>query len=710
MGLVTIYISARERKIMELLVFKPEKTTVKELSKELDVSSRTVHRDLKGVEHILNQFGMRLDKKAGAGIKLIGETERKDKLQRYLLNISHNEYTQEERQMVILSSLLSTSEPIKLLSLANELDVTIATISNDLNKIEEQLHAFGLTLLRKRGYGVEIVGDESAKRKFMSKNINDNLNEFELISLIKDSMQTKITDANAIDNINNRLLGFVDKHKLFLIEKEINAIKDDLPYDIADSSYIGLIIHLALAIERIQQGEEITFDIDELNNLKQFKEFEVAQKMATALESALHIQVSQGELGYITMHLMGAKIRNDYEDFLEDSTLNIGVSIQHLIRIISEKLDYDLTNHASLFQGLVAHFKPAIHRIKQNMDISNPLLSKIKEEYDDLFHIIEEGISEAFPNLDVPEEEVGYLVMHFASALLNQHVSNEYKALVVCSSGIGTSKILSTRLEHEIPGLKTENISLFELDRIENYAYDIIVSTVPLKDFSEKYTLVSPLLSKMDLKQVLSSLMNEKSMVHKKAEYKGKENQVNGKSFLLQLEKMILYGVIIMDIMKGFKLFHLQKEMQLEDTLRDVCERLQEQGNVSDADKVFQSLLKREKMGALGIPGTTMALYHTRNNDVNVPSFHMITLLNPITVKAMDGSTIALETILLMLSPTEASEATLEVLSAISSLMIRDEKSIQTFQSGSEEAIYQYLVHELRTFFELKTNINIEES
>ncbi|KHF29643.1 Transcriptional regulator MtlR [Anoxybacillus sp. BCO1] len=73
-----MYISARERKILDLLLANPKGITVGDVAKQLDVSERTVHRDLKGVEQVVESYDLQLIKKAGVGIQIVGEEEKSD--------------------------------------------------------------------------------------------------------------------------------------------------------------------------------------------------------------------------------------------------------------------------------------------------------------------------------------------------------------------------------------------------------------------------------------------------------------------------------------------------------------------------------------------------------------------------------------------------------------------------------------------------------
>jgi mannitol operon transcriptional antiterminator len=699
-----MYISARERRILEVLLVKEKTTTVHDLASELEVSPRTVHRDLKGIEDILKEYGLQLNKKSGVGIEITGEERSKSKLQAFLFNVSHSEYTPDERQTLILSILLDAAEPVKLLSLANDLNVTIATISNDLNKVEERLTPFGLMLIRKRGYGVELQGEESSKRRVMSSLILNNLDEFEFISIIKENIQRK--SSADMRTVTDRLLGLVDKKKLLVIERKIEEMKDKLPYTIADSAYIGLVVHLALAIERIQQGEEINFDQQYLESIENSWEFKVAADIVHSLEEAFGLSISYGEIGYITMHLMGAKLRTNQDHLLEDTSLQVGIKAQELIQFVGKEVSIDLTRNVDLFQGLVAHLRPALYRMKQNMRIDNPLLTRIEDDYRELFGIIKAGANRTFPGLGIPKEEIGYLVMHFASALLNREEGTKQKALIVCSSGIGTSKMLSTKLHQELPGLETENASLFDLDGLDQEDYDLIISTIPLKNFTGEYILVSPFLTHEEIDRIKEKTNSKNVAVRKKNPFSEAQTsqRSGGKDFITEMQSVRNCSSAIFELLTGFVITDQREESSIEQVLTRACTELEGKGIVRDAASVISHLMKREKSGGLGIPHTSMALYHTRSDAVSTPSFTMVRLRESIMVNGMDGEEMKIDTILLMLSAETAEDETLEVLSHISTLVIRDEESMNRFQGSSQETILDYLTKELEEFFYKKYN------
>ncbi|MDY0406140.1 HTH domain-containing protein [Virgibacillus sp. 179-BFC.A HS] len=67
-----MYVSARERKILKHLLHTQTDTPVKEIADMLVVSERTAHRDLNNITDILADFHLKLVRKTGVGIRLVG--------------------------------------------------------------------------------------------------------------------------------------------------------------------------------------------------------------------------------------------------------------------------------------------------------------------------------------------------------------------------------------------------------------------------------------------------------------------------------------------------------------------------------------------------------------------------------------------------------------------------------------------------------------
>jgi mannitol operon transcriptional antiterminator len=698
-----MYISARERQILEILLTETNELTVKDLADQIGVSGRTIHRDLKNVEDILNEYELTLEKKSGVGIQITGERNRIHELELFLYNLFKTEYTPDERQTVILCDLLESKGPVKLLGLANDLNVTIATVSSDLTKLEERLQSFGLSLVRRRGYGVEIEGSEGAKRQAMRKMIAEYLNESEILSFARESIQRRST--KNINTISERLLGLVEKKKLLVVEKVIESISLDLPYSMADSAYIGLVVHLALAVERIQKGEAITIDQSYLQNQQLTKEYKFAKKIVEQLEQVFQIKIPEAEIGYITMHLKGAKLRHDNEYLIEASNSHVAIKTKGLIEFVGNRLGKDLAVNRSLFEGLVLHLTPAIYRIKQNMGISNPLLEKVKKDYRELFLVVEQACEHVFHEFNVPDEEIGYLVMHFGAAVFGYKEVGNIKTLVICSSGIGTSKMLAMRLEKEFPEMKEiKNVSVMEFKKMDPHEYQLIISTILIPDFHLDYIIVSPILTKDEIEKIRTFLHDQFKKNDSQNKLSLAVKKIEGKKSPYQLVKEMgivkEYAQTITSIIEGF----LVKEVsgQKEEILIHACRELFEKQRISNVEEVANSLFEREALGGLGIPDTSMALFHARSKYVSKPSFFIYVIQKPLSVLGMDQSFLEVKHLVLLLSPEIQSESGLEVLSFLSTLLIESYESISLFQSNDQERISAFLSARLDQYFHEK--------
>lgn len=690
-----LYITGRARRILRILLQAEQQVTINHLAKKFAVSERTIHRDLKVVEEVLVKHQLKLNRRPGKGLQVTGPANNRENLGLILQRVKYTDYTPEERRAFVLLTLLEMNDPIKLFSLADELQVTEATISNDLDTLEQTLEKFLLTLHRRQGYGVKIEGNEAKKRAAISYLFSEHVDEFSFISLIKENIRNK--PQRDIKTISSRLLDLVHPEKLKIIEQEVEKIKKTFPYELADSAYIGLVVHLALAIERLQQGDYIHFDAEQLEKMKNTNEYVVAAKLMKGLENALAMTIPPDEIGYITMHLLGAKLRVDHDYLIEDSNLDIAHKAKKLIAYVSDHLNRELTPNTQLLNDLTAHLKPAVYRIKQKMGIKNPMTAEIRQDYPELFHLLQAGVQETFPKMAFPDEEISFLVLHFASTLLQFESHIRLSALVICSSGIGTAKMLATKLQQQIPEIKDiYNKSLFELQQEDFDAYDLIVSTVPLKGVGEDYIITSPMLERKDIVKIEKAVRHKKitQPLKKKEQAQQKPQQIQEqttKSISKKLRSINHYTQAILQVLDGFYIQQVKKGNNVKSVLHEICQTLTGENILEAYEVILKKLIEREKIGGLGISGTSLALFHTRSSQAKELHFSIYTLASPLQLEGMDGHMMKSSRVLLMLAPVDARQESLEVLSRISSLIIQNEANMKLFESGNEKEIKLFL-------------------
>ncbi|MED4583674.1 BglG family transcription antiterminator [Brevibacillus choshinensis] len=696
-------VSSRQRAIIEILLQEQKSLTIGAIAEQIGVSGRTVHRELDVLDSIFEHYSLKLARKAGAGVEVAGSPEQKQALRVDVLHQTTTEYTAQERRVLILCALLEATEPVKLISLALDLKVTTATISHDLDDLELMLSHYELTLLRKRGYGVELNGSESSKRRAISRLLADHLDDHQVIDIIRENIQNK--NVRDVDSISERLLGLIDKEKLIKVENALNHLEEELPYSLADSAYIGLVTHLALAVERVEKGENIHFDELTLNELMGTSEYEAARTIMERLKQTFQMEIPAAEIGYITMHLRGAKLRNSQDEFLLPENAELVATTQRLIQYCEERLGIPLREDNSLFHGLLTHLEPALYRLKRKMEIRNPILDQIKANYAELFAVTKEAVSYVFPEWHVPDEEVGYLVMHLGAALeRTRQEQQRYRALVVCSSGIGSSKILATRIKKEIPEIiSLQNLSVFEVGRVPRSEYDLIISTIPLPASPMEYVVVSPLLPQEDIQKIKYHLHNTGQTGQKMTEVP--DRPLEKDQAARQLKAMSYYTGYASELVEGLWVQKWDNRGQnREQLLTRIGGELQKKGSIRAVDTVVQQLLAREKLGGLGIPGTAMALFHGKSEEVKTVSFTLHLLEEPVPLKSMDEQEMSIRVLLLLLGPTEIPREGLEVLSEISSMLIEEETQ-SIFESGEVQPIADYIAGRLYSFCLKKTGL-----
>ncbi|MGM0370732.1 MAG: BglG family transcription antiterminator, partial [Bacillota bacterium] len=508
-------LSEREKKIVKTLIKTPDYLTVKELADEIGVSKRTVYRELSSLKKILNDSELVVESKPGVGTSITGDPTLIKEYESDLEETTDGKnLTPQERKLYIIEEFLFSDRFQKMTALAYKLSVTEATISYDLNKVSDWFEEKGLSLVRKQGVGVYLKGSEAEFRRAVIDFLYENMEEDEVLTLIRNKLDNNLgqqDDQKSISAIKNNILEFINMDVSAQLEEAVDQILQEVDFNMVNSSYIGLVIHLSLAIKRLQSGEKIHVNQNKLENLKLTKEYEVAEKIAARLEEIFELTIPEDEKGYITMHLKGAKLRKNIElmdEPLDDAELEAMKLARMLVQAVETEMDLDLSDDLNLISGLVTHLEPAISRLKMGLEIRNPIIDDLKAEYSRVFTATKKAAQVLEEELDcqIPDAEIGFLTMHIAAAVENtENKADKVKALVVCSSGIGSSKILATRLKKAIDNIEiVDEISALSVtdEKIARQDVDLVISTVSIDNYDGDMVVVTPILLPDEIKKV----------------------------------------------------------------------------------------------------------------------------------------------------------------------------------------------------------------
>ncbi|EOH99334.1 hypothetical protein UAW_00484 [Enterococcus haemoperoxidus ATCC BAA-382] len=689
-----MYLSARARLIMEQLLTNNRPVFINELAEDLRVSPRTIRRDLKEVESILASYQLKFTKEHGV-LTLIGQDSDKQRFRWQLMDLSYSDYSPEERQQKILKVLLK-EESIKLVGLANDLNVTISTISNDLTKIEERLPNT-VKIERRRGFGVSLKADEAQKRSLMSALFGEQFPDYRLLKFF----QEKSRDLATNDWVEDRLLDLVSESLLKKVEQSVKNWRSNTSEGINDEAYANLIVHISISVERMIAGNFIQPN-GTSDKMRDYPEFIAAQNMLADILDMEAEFVPVGEAAYVTTHLRGLKTTENSIYFMENEELEVMILVKQLITNVEAELNQKLPKEL-LTKGLIAHLRPTLRRLRQGMRIYNPLIHSIKQDYADLFEVVRRAFDQVYQEKSVPDEEIGYLVLHFGSVLLQLESENSFSGLVVCASGIGTSRMLVTRLRQRIPQLKKlETVSLFELGKKKaEGSYNIIISTIDLGQVDFDYFLVSPILTERELSQISVFLKSLHSGYHKKIAQEEQAVQLTLLEATHFLEQQQVFASIVLTILKNFSYSKLNENLgTMEDTIRVICTQLLEKVPELDVESLVSTFLYDGNWKAFGIPETKIGLFHARNESIKEPFFQLFSLEQSIYIETMDHTKMLIDRIALLLVPEKFSQEGLEVISYISTLFVDNNQMIQLLENGMNEEVTTYFIQKLLIYLE----------
>lgn len=665
-------ITSRQKKIILMIVEHSKKNipiTVSEIAGELELSSRTVLRDMSGIEKWFDENDFNFVKKPGVGLILEENIEN----QNFIIELLEEEkiekeYSKEERNLIILSKLLVSNEPVKSYYFAKILKVSEGVLNNDFTVASEWLERFDIELIRKPGLGVYLKGQEKNFREAYVNLIYDSFNEKEILDMVRNISENIQTD-KAIEILSeNRLLNLMDKCIIRKVESTLTKKLSELDVNLADSAYIGLVVHISLALQRIKNGENITMENDFLEELSLTEEFKLAQEIVKGMAVDFSMNIPLDEVGYITMHIRGAKQRSSSNHkALNLDDIEVMDITNKMIDLAEDEFKISLKNDERLFKDLANHLGPSINRLNMGLEIRNPLLDEIKTKYSYAYNGVKKVskvIKDKLNINSIPESEIGYIAMHFASAIeKNLMMHANINIVVACPTGIGTSRFLSTKIENKFPNLNIlETISAINIDEeyLKEKEVDLIISTVELNTNLD-YICVGPFMSSDDeliIKEKIKSIAQNKLM-----DLKVKDDTKNKNKVYEQITESMNIGRDILEFLDEIQ-FKKFKSKDLDELIMDSSKIFVESSE--DVISIKESLEERLKISIPYIEESKILLLHCMSERIDIMKLAIIRLENNIKLNSNEE----IENVVFMLLPKDSPSYQRQIMSEISGSLI----------------------------------------
>lgn len=681
-----INLNSRQMDLLNKLIAN-EKVSIDEFSREYFITKRTVYREIAKINKYINDFNVKVCNTA-KGLILDGTYEEIINLK---LTLPCCKSIKEAKNIknAILVELLQSKEPIKIQYFASKFRVSNTTVSNYLNDIKGWFKSKNIDFISKQGVGIYVKTDELNIRHAIIDLLYKNYNTDELIGFMQKNYNESHNNENdSVDELSIRLLNIIDYKTISIIEKALIKVKITMNYQIEDRLYIELIVHLALAIKRLQKNEKINIDNVTLEKLKNSEEYNLSQNIANCIEEQIEIKMPDEEIAYIAVHLQGLRggsetlnLNGDYINFIVEKIIN------EASRIFNMNLKKDLI----LKKDLSMHLLYSIYRLKCGYIIRNPLILDIKRQYSDVFNK-SKNILKVLENelkKDISDDEVGYIAMHFAASVERMKSKLiKFNALLVCSNGIGISRMIAVKLK-KVPELNIIAVSsVLQLDEmIKSNNIDVVISTVPIKRNDVKVIVINSLFNENDIKKVEGEL-NIKISINES------EDKSVFQGNMEKLKSISVYSSQLNNIVKN-TFFAEISSRRVSGIIKELLNCVKENGLVDAVKcKNIQSLLEdRESQGTIILPKKNFAIYHCVSQDINEPIVVVGKLEKPITMVNLMDKTEKVYTAFLMIAPFGKKES-LEVIGDLSTAIIEQSDFIKRINESSNTEVCRKIIEE----------------
>ncbi len=205
------------------------------------------------------------------------------------------------------------------------------------------------------------------------------------------------------------------------ISSIIVDVLQDSQYEVETQLQENLMIHLSIALIRIQSDNYINLSKSQVVDILDSPYYKIGKDICSTIEKEFEIKIPDNEIALCALHIS----QNDpldiddlfsTADLLDDSIFDI--VHDSLIRI-NDRYNTKFGVHDKLFSAIGLHMQATIERVMQDCQIENPLVDQIKERHETEYNyasVIDEVVFEKIQK-HMTDDEIAFVALHFVVAI-----------------------------------------------------------------------------------------------------------------------------------------------------------------------------------------------------------------------------------------------------------------------------------------------------
>ncbi len=314
-----------------------------------------------------------------------------------------------------------------------------------------------------------------------------------------------------------------------------------------------------------------------------------------------------------------------------------------------------------------------LFRLEQGVPVENPQLTVIQAEYAPIWRATRaacDAVEQTLGLPHIPDAEAGFLAMHFGAVFERDSMARmRVCTMVVCPFGMASSKFLASQLLREFPSLhitasgSTRGLSP---EKLRSQGIDLLVSTVPL-DIAFPHVCVNAVLQEQD-RALLRDAFERVQVTPLPAVKEERPAHDDGLRYAGQLSAALLELLATLRI----------ETVRLPATRGVLIAEAARLFSPEAPEPVERALLRRDAMGDTYIKPLFALLLHCKTNRVPGCRLGYLRAEPPVYEEGR-----AILGALVLLAPDVEENVMVEVMQAVSALLIEEPALIAALRDGS---------------------------